>query len=59
MNKSILLVNKDWVAVGMVIVTEFTNTQEGTTGKYAVKDLFKEEERKLISEKLFPDPSKK
>jgi len=58
LNKSILLVNKGWIAVGMVKVTEFTNRPEGTAGKYVVIDIFKEEERKLISNKLFPDPTK-
>ncbi len=49
LNIPIDLVNSDWEAVAKVIIIEFNNFEEKTTGKYKVIKKFNEEERKFLS----------
>jgi len=52
LGKQIMLVNKDWIAVGMVTISEYKNDSSGTSGSYSVKDVFNEEEKLIITKKL-------
>ncbi len=48
----IYLVNKDWQAIGMATIKEYTVGNEKTTGIYKVTKIFDDEQRNIISKTL-------
>ena len=50
LNIPIDLINQDWVALARVIVIEYTNKENITTGRYRVVRIYNEDEKKRITD---------
>lgn len=49
-NIPIDLLNQDWIALARIIVIEYTNKENITTGRYRVIRIYSEEQRKNITD---------